>query len=291
MKNLLIVGCGRLGFKVAWELSKKGYKIWALRRTITPIERKIPWIFSWLFIDLERLENKTDLPTKITHILYCPTPEDRTESSYQKVFIQGLQKLFKVINTQFLERVVFISSSAVYEDCEGGWVDEDSHISPRLFNGKILLQSENFLDKLNVPNVSLRLSGIYGPNHLGSLERLLSNKNIFNYKNHWINKIHIDDATSAVENLLCAPVLNHSVFIATDDTPMISSEFYLYLSKMLNLSCSSCERKIPEREKTSGKRLSNKRLKRNGWILKWPKTLSGYSELIHKLRKTGKLKI
>ena len=74
------------------------------------------------------------------------------------------------------ERIIFISSTGVYGQDDGSWVDEDSPCRPTHDSGRALLAAEEVLHDhpLGSRGIVLRLAGIYGPGRLPRRRRFVA---------------------------------------------------------------------------------------------------------------------
>ncbi|MBU4613122.1 hypothetical protein IMZ29_22035 [Achromobacter sp. GG226] len=176
-----------------------------------------------------------------------------------------------------VQRVVFVSSSAVYGDHDGAWVDETTPVAPMGFNGRILCEAEDWLAAQTVPSVALRLAGLYGPGRLQLLERLREGAaHAPRTPPHWANRMHIDDAAAAAAHLLMLPSPD-AVYIGADDTPLPLHDLYSELGAQLGAPA------VPEGPpppRVGSKRVCNARLKATGFDLRWPDARAGYAALI-----------
>lgn len=272
--RVLVVGCGDLGLRTAHNLLARGARVWALRRHPPALDQSR---ISWLQGDLSRSDTLRTLPSDISHVVYCPAPDARTQAAYRSVFVDGLGHVLDALDARHLQRLVFISSSAVYGDHGGAWIDEDTPVNPAGFNGTILLEAERLLAHRNFSTVSLRLAGIYGPGRLQLIDRLRAGQAHAPYEPaHWANRIHIDDAAAAVEHLLYLPHAQ-SVYIGSDDTPLPQHELYAYLARLINAPDPA---EGPAPAAVGSKKLSNARLRDSGWRLRWPDAREGYAALL-----------
>ncbi|ARP95847.1 NAD-dependent epimerase/dehydratase family protein [Bordetella genomosp. 13] len=273
-ERILLVGCGDLGLRTARHLLARGDEVWALRRT-PPADA--PAGIRWIRADLSRPEQLNDLPGGITRVAWLPAPGRRDPRAYTTVFTDPLPHVFGALDRTMLRRVVFVSSSAVYGDHAGGWVDEHTQPDPPGFNGKVLLQAEQWLADQGLPAAALRLAGLYGPGRTQLLERIRAGQaRAPRDSAHWANRMHIDDAAAAVAHLLYLPKVE-PVYIGCDDTPLPLHELYDCLATMLNAP------PPPEGPPPAGvgsKRLSNARLRASGLTLQWPDSRAGYAALI-----------
>ncbi|MBV7481996.1 NAD-dependent epimerase/dehydratase family protein [Bordetella sp. BOR01] len=273
-ERVLLAGCGDLGLRLAHRLRARGANVWALRRQ--PPAGSDDGIH-WLRADLTQPDTLAGLPAGITHLAYLPAPGARDPAVYRAVFRDGLPTLLAALDTRALRRVLFVSSSAVYGDNHGGWVDETTPPDPAGFNGRILLDTENWLAAQAVPSVSLRLAGLYGPGRLQLIERLRAGTaRAPRHPPHWANRIHIDDAAAAAAHLLALPQAQ-AVYVGCDDTPLPLHELYAHLARLAGAPEPA---EGPAPAAVGSKKLSNARLRASGLALQWPDARAGYAALL-----------
>ena len=273
-ERVLLAGCGDLGLRVAQRLLARGNEVWALRRR-PPIADDSG--IRWLCADLTQPESLSVLPAGITQLVYLPTPDRRDEPAYRATFVDGLRHLLDVLGDRSLRRVLLVSSSAVYGDHDGDWVDESTPPAPAGFNGKVLLEAEQWLAKQPTPSIVLRLAGLYGPGRLQLLERLRAGQvRVPRAGAHWANRIHVDDAAAAIVHLLAlADPL--PLYLGVDSTPLPLDVLYDYLAERLGVALPG---EGPAPADVGSKRLDNARLRAGGFELKWPDARAGYAALI-----------
>lgn len=279
--RLLIAGCGDLGFRVAnIVLQQTGHCVWGLRRSFESLSTQPPG-FNWHVADLSKPETLTMLPRGITHILFSAAPNVRTESAYRDVYFNGLKNVVQHALNPALKRVMFVSSSAVYGEHGDQWVDEETSVEPQNFNGRILLESEQWLKEFSkehtITTICLRLSGIYGPGRISLLEKLKLGQMGAPYSpSHWANRIHVEDAANAIVHLMNLPDPMNT-YLVTDSTPLPLRILYESLARLLDGPTPS---EAPAPRFVGSKRLSNARLLASGFDFKWPDCRSGYASII-----------
>ncbi|HEY0197109.1 MAG TPA: NAD-dependent epimerase/dehydratase family protein [Rhodanobacter sp.] len=273
-ERVLLAGCGDLGMRVARHLLARGDDVWALRRHPPATDNRD---IHWLQGDLTRPERLRGLPDDITQLVYLPTPDRRDEAAYRAVFVDGLRRLLDVLGTTSLQRVLLVSSSAVYGDHAGDWVDESTPPAPPGFNGKVLLEAEQWLAAQPVTSIILRLAGLYGPGRLQLLDRLRSGRATApRVEAHWANRIHVDDAAAAVAHLLgLADPL--PLYVGADSTPLPLDVLYDRLARLIGAPPVADGTAPPG---IGSKRLGNARLRDSGFALCWPDSRDGYAALI-----------
>ena len=271
--RVLIAGAGDVGLRVAHRLRARGDEVWALRRgAVADDDDGIRWIQA----DLTKPETLRALPEGISHVVYLPTPDARDEALYRAVFVDGLRHVLDAIDMPALRRLVFVSSSAVYGEHGGAWVDEETPAAPPGFNGQVLLEAERYAaDK--APAVVLRLAGLYGPGRMQLIERLRSGAVRVPRKTpHWANRIHVDDAAAAIVHLL----LLHDaspLYLGVDSTPLPLDVLYDDLARHVHAPLPG---EGPAPAGVGSKRLSNARLRASGFELLWPDARDGYAALL-----------
>ena len=282
-ESVLIAGCGDLGLRVARLLTERGCRVWGLRRSppATPTVADM----QWLTADLTRPDTLTKLAEqcgKVSHLVYLPTAPARTEAAYRAVFVDGLRNILAA--TKSLQRLVFVSSTSVYGEHDGAWIDEHTEPAPLGVNGAMLLEASRLLACAPCPTVELRLSGLYGPGRLQLLKRLRSGQaRAPRDPVHWANRIHVEDAAAAIAHLLFLPD-PYSLYLGADDTPLPLHELYAGIAR-LDGSLPPAEGPAPAG--VGSKRITNARLKASGFTFQWPDTLQGHRALLAELKQTS----
>lgn len=195
-------------------------------------------------------------------ILVTLAPAERTDDAYCQAYVRPAEVLAQQLDRLGLKpRLVFVSSSSVYGQDAGEWVDEDSPALPATFAGRRLLEAESLLGERAV---TARLSGIYGPGR-GQLLANIRAGQVSRKLNSWSNRIHEQDAARALVHLL---LLDRPAprYLVTDSCPVPLGELVAALGG-------------PDwrpAENLTGKRLHNQRLLASGFALEFPDWRVGY---------------
>ncbi|SHM28633.1 NAD-dependent epimerase/dehydratase family protein [Rhodanobacter sp. OK091] len=272
-ERVLLAGCGDLGLRVAQRLLARGDEVWALRRQ-QPMHDGDG--IHWLRGDLTLPETLRGWPPDITQLVYLPTPDRRDAAAYRATFVDGLRHLLDALGHDRLQRVLLVSSSAVYGEHGGDWVDEDTPPAPPGFNGEVLLEAERWLAAQSPVSIVLRLAGLYGPGRMQWLERLRAGQVVApRTLPHWANRIHVDDAAAAVVHLLQLddPL---PLYLGVDNTPLPLDVLYDHLAGLIGARPADDG---PAPVGVGSKRLSNARLRASGFVPQWPDARDGYAAL------------
>lgn len=273
-ERVLLAGCGDVGLRVARLLREQGHEVFALRRRL-PAARDEG--IHWLAGDLTAPATMAGLPEGVTRLVYLPAPDARNRASYEAVFLGGLRGMLAALDDAALQRVLLVSSSAVYGDHAGGWVDEDTPARPPGFNGSVLLEAERWLAAQAVPSTVVRLAGLYGPGRLQLVERLRAGRvTVPRGQTHWANRIHVDDAAAVIAHLLLLPNAG-PLYLGVDDTPLPLDVLYDHLAALVG-----APRPLdgPAPAGVGSKRLSNARLRASGWEPRWPDARAGCAAVL-----------
>lgn len=256
--KILIVGCGFLGEAAADFFSEAGHEVLGVVRSRESAEALCGGAFQVVATDIA--ENPA-LPSgwiQPDWLIHCASTGGGGLETYRKVYFEGLDNMVRLTSPR---RTLFVSSTSVYGQTDGEWVDEDSTTEPAVETGRILLQAEALIPHACV----LRLSGLYGPGRSMVLGKFRDGSACLEEGGgRWINQVHRDDAARA---LLHAVTQNLTgIFNVTDDRPATQKEVYSWIAHHFGAPLPPEGPANPHRPRgASNKRISNKRLKATGW--------------------------
>jgi nucleoside-diphosphate-sugar epimerase len=238
----LIVGCGYLGRRVAARWLRAGHEVTALTRSSANAEELIRLGIRPVIGDVCDSSTLITLPVAET-VLFAVGFDRASGRSQREVYVDGLRNVLNQTSSQ-CERFVYVSSSSVYGQTAGEWVDEASTCEPMQPGGQCCLAAEALVKEFfpatsetpaRSPRASiLRLSGIYGPGRLLSrIESLRAGEPLSGQGEAWLNLIHVEDAVSAV--LACEQRGRHGeTYLITDDRPIPREEYYRQLARLVS---------------------------------------------------------
>ncbi len=267
MKSLLIAGCGDLGIRLGGRLKESDWRVHGLRRQA----RQLPDFISAIGAYLLAPGTLAQVPEHWDAIIYQATPGERTPEAYRAAYLDGLGNLLQRVRAR---RLIFVSSTAVYGQDEGEWVDENSPTEPQGFSGRTLLEAEALAAEHD--GLVVRFSGIYGPGREYLIRSLRTGQARCRLKPpQWTNRIHADDCAAVLQHLLTLPE-PEAVYCASDSRPAPRCEVLGWLAEQLGLPGPLPDTQSPGQ----GKRIDNRRLTSSGFEFQYPDYKTGYRTLL-----------
>lgn len=281
--RVLVAGAGYVGAQLAQRLARVGHEVLALRRSAPPplaSGTSASGDVRWLACDLCDARALEALPLAgIDALAYLVAADARDDAAYRRAYVDGLANLLaRVRSGSTLQRVLFVSSTSVYAQDDGSWVDEASPTLPAQFSGQRVLEGEAALRASGCEAVALRLGGIYGPGRTSLLERVRSGAAQLPSAPHFTNRVHRDDAAGASEHLLSLPRVA-PCYVGVDCEPADQSDVLRWLAGRLG---ASPPRGVPAANAApaSGKRCKNDLLRASGFEFAYPSYREGYGALL-----------
>jgi nucleoside-diphosphate-sugar epimerase len=227
MNHLLCFGFGNSARTLAARLDKRAWKISATSRDPEGIARINAQGFSGLLFD-----SKLRIALDVTHLLIS-APPDENGDPVLNLYREQLRRIAKQ-----LRWVGYLSTTGVYGDWGGDWVDEDSPLEPNTARGHRRLEAERSWLKLHsdygLPVHLFRLAGIYGPgrNQLltvlnGSAKRIIKPGQIF-------SRIHVDDIAGVLAASIAKPNPGRAYNVC-DDEPCPPQKVVEFAANLLGL--------------------------------------------------------
>ena len=279
MAKILIIGCGSIGTQLAHNLAAKGHDVTGLKRN--PPKLDIGEV-NYFTADISLAYQLEELPLDFEFIFFIVSPDGRNKESYQTIYEIGLTNLIdRFVKEGASPNWIFISSTSVYGQSEGEWVDEESIAQPDNITSQYIGQAEQQLMDLNPQNIVVRFSGIYGPGREYLLRMAKQQSVIQKDPPYYTNRIHQQDCIGVLIFLLeksLAGVTLEQCYLASDDNPATMWDVMSWLTE--HLSCKPPEAKVNDKEVVMNKRCNNQRLKTLGYHFQYPDFKAGYLELI-----------
>ena len=164
---------------------------------------------------------------RATHLLTSVSPDDNGDP----VIAAAGSELRQAIH---LEWVGYLSTTGVYGDRMGGWVNETSELRPATARGKARVLAESEWASLGLPLHIFRLAGIYGPGRgpfakveSGQARRIIKPGQVF-------SRIHVEDIAQVLEASIAHPNPG-AIYNVCDDDPAPPEDVIAYAAELLGL--------------------------------------------------------
>lgn len=223
----VIFGCGYLGSRVAARWVAAGRTVVAVTRgragelAATGLKPVVA--------DVTDRAALAAVPRAST-LLYAVGLDRRAGHSMRGVTVDGLRAVLETVPPP--ERLLYISSTSVFGQTSGEWVDETSPTDPVEESGKVALDAERVLRELCPSAVVLRFAGLYGPGRVLRKAALLAGEPLVGDAEKWLNLIHVEDGADAVLAAE-AKAASGSTYLISDGIPVTRRAFYTRSAEQL----------------------------------------------------------
>ncbi len=272
----LIAGCGYVGSMLAQQLVADGAQVFGLARR----PAGLPAGVEPLAADLGDPASLGVLPESLELVFYAASAGARDPAAYERAYVLGVSNLLeRLASHQTPRRFFLVSSTGVYGQHHGEWVDEESPTTPVRFTGHALLKGERLALEAPFPTTVVRFGGIYGPGRTSLVDRVRAGQARWR-PDHYTNRIHRDDCAGALHHLasLEAPA---QLYLGVDDEPTLERDVQLWLAERLGSeSPPVAGPRDGTRAGPGSKRCSNARLRAVGYRFRYPSFRQGYEELL-----------
>jgi nucleoside-diphosphate-sugar epimerase len=281
MARCLIAGCGYVGEALGVRLASEGHTVYGLRRRVL---RPLPGVIP-IEADLAVPASLVDLPVALDTVFYLASPGGAEDALYRSAYVDGQRHLYAALarRGQRPRRVLFASSTAVYGQRDGEWLDESAPTEPVDFRGRRLLEAESLLaNTAFIPGVCVRFGGIYGPRRSSLIESVRAGRAVVRAgAPHYTNRIHRDDCVGVLRHLmqLEAP---EPLYLGVDGEPADEAAVLRWLAGALGAPeprVAAAGAPVP-RERRSSKRCRNDRLLASGYRFLYPSFREGYRAIL-----------
>ncbi len=291
-KRVLICGCGYVGTEAGRILAASGHEVYGLTRSGVRADGLRAAGIRPVIGDISHVSGLRQLQGPFDWIVNTVSSGHGGAEAYRTTYLEGARNLLLWLRGQPSARLIYTSSTGVYGQSSGEWVDEDSPAEPDGETGQILRETERTLlagAESGLTEVTiLRVSGIYGPGR-GYLFRQFIRGEVSSATapSHWMNMIHRDDVAAAICAALSHPAAG-GILNVTDNEPVTGPEFMAWMESQLGAPRSQPEiptAQAPAKRGPSNKRVSNRRIReRLGWAPAYPTFREGYASAIQAVR-------
>ena len=268
--RVLIAGCGYVGIELAGRLVSRGADVFAMRRR----PGGQPAGVSAVAADVGDPSTLRSLPEALDAIVYLVSADARDEGAYRAAYVDGVAHLLAATRAG---RFLFASSTSVYAQRGGEWVDEASPTRPSAMNGRLVLEGESTVRARHPEACCVRFGGIYGPGRRRLLDAVAAGDKAWR-PGHYTNRIHRDDCAGVLAHLLGLRELP-PVRVAVDREPALEETLVRWLAARLGAP----EPGPARGEGAAGpgsKRCSSAALVASGYEFRYPTFREGYGAML-----------
>jgi nucleoside-diphosphate-sugar epimerase len=291
----VILGCGYVGVELGRQLTAAGHEVVGVRRSESGVSTIEAAGFEAVQVDVTDADALAAVPDADS-VVFAASSGGRGADAAREVYVDGLSTALDqfAARDRAPDRLVYTSSTGVYGDHDGDWVDEETPIDPTTEKTEVLAEAERIaLEETadrGIDGTVARFAGLYGPDRY-RLERYVGGPVTEGY----LNMIHRDDAAGAVRHLLTEDLARDEAVLVVDDEPVSKWAFADWLAdqcgepspekrtKAERLEDPELSAAARRRIKTS-KRCSNNRLRALGYEFAYPTYREGYRDAIEAYR-------
>lgn len=273
--RVALFGCGYVGGALAERLHADGVEVTAVRRSAGTVSG-VQSVSANLAIEAPAIGTTPDAA------VFSVSADKHDETSYRLAYVTALENaLLSLRRVSFAGRFIFVSSTSVYGEENGEWVDETTPARSLHFSGKTLLEAEELVRSSGFHSTIVRLSGIYGPGRVRLINEARNAESIPE-GGGYTNRIHRDDCAAMLRFLVHGNG-RHDLYLGTDDEPALRGEVLRWISERLGRAPRAEPAATRSRESTGSrgnKRCSNKRIREEGYSFLFPTYREGYGALL-----------
>ena len=278
MARVLIAGCGYVGQELGLRLVREGHSVCGLRRG----PGGLPAGLRGFGADLTRPETLASLPGPFDVVFYMAGAGRRSEEGYRSAYLEGLGNLIGALQGQDppVRRLFFTSSTAVYGQSGGEWVDEDSPAEAGHFRGRLLRDAEQVLLDGPIAGTVVRVGGIYGPGRQRLIDSVRRGEACcFEGPPRYLNHVHRDDCAGALAHLMRVD-RPRSLYLLVDHEPAEQCGVLRWIAGRLKVPAPPRVPAEAGKPVRGTKRCRNARLVESGYAFRYPTFREGYEALI-----------
>ena len=295
--QVAILGCGYVGTELGRQLQAAGHEPVGVRRSDAGLSAIRNAGFDAVRADVTDSDALAAVPD-VDAVVFAASSGGRGADAAREVYVDGLRTAVEQFGEreESPEQFVYTSSTGVYGDHGGDWVDEETPLDPTTAKTQVLAEAERVCRSdapaYGMDSTVVRFAGLYGP-HRYRLGRYVEGPVTEGY----LNMIHRDDAAGVVRFALTdESAAEAAVLLAVDDEPVSKWAFADSLAAECGVEAPekrTVEDRLDagdlstpaERRLQTSKRCSNDRLRDLGYDYDYPTYREGYADAIEAFRR------
>jgi len=245
MTPLVLIGYGDIARRLAERCPTVDVTACARHAAPRPTEHAGAW--QAVSLDLDQPLPSVSLPAGAVWVYLAPPPSSSLSDSRVANLIRWATDRIDDFPAQRPRQVIYASTTAIYGDQGGAWVDEQTPPAPGHDRGRRRMDAErrwqHWCKKHAIPLTILRLPGIYACDRLPLARIRAGTSVVCPDQAPWSNRIHADDLADVLA-LLCQRADTGNplagVFNVADGNPMPMTELYRATAEHFNLPLPDC---------------------------------------------------
>lgn len=276
--SVMIAGCGDVGIRLGLHMSRAGWTVYGLRRQAASLPVPILPVKG----DLADTQVPRGWPNgSLDYLVYAASASQHDEPGYRQAYIEGLRNALGWLKQrgQQPRRLFFVSSTGVYAQNTGEWIDETSATEPFNYTGKVMLEAEHLALDSGLPATRVRMAGLYDPLRPWMQNQVRLGLRVERDPPQYTNRIHRDDAAALLACLLQKDLAGQALddcYLGVDDDPAALHDVVDWLRERLGITHWADETMT---RRAGSKRCSNARARALGWVPKYPSFRNGYASI------------
>jgi nucleoside-diphosphate-sugar epimerase len=293
--EVAILGCGYVGLALCRQLTDAGHDVVGVRRSGDGLDAVADAGGDPVQADVTDADALSAIPD-VDALVFAASSGGRGADAARRVYVEGLETVLEHFGARenVPERLIYTSSTGVYGDHGGDWVDETTPLDPQTDKTRVLVEAERLaIDRAaerGIDGTVARYAGLYGPGRY-RLERYLEGPVTEGY----LNMVHRADAAGSVAFLLDEDLARDEVVLVVDDEPVAKWDFADWLAEECDVEHPPKQTKAERlddgdlsetarRRIQTSKRCSNERLRSLGYEFGHPTFRSGYRAAVDAYR-------
>jgi len=287
--HVLVLGCGYVGRELGRQLLDAGHDVTGVVRSAGSAEHVESDGIEAVRADLTDHDAASTLPDADA-VVFAASAGRGSAAEARALYVDGLGAVVSEFEGRESspERLLLTSTTGVYGDHGGDWVDESTPIAPERSKAAVIAEAEAIVHRSEIDGTVARFAGLYGPG------RYRIDAYLDSVTAGWRNSTHRDDAAGALAWFLTENVARNETVLVCDGTPVDRWEFADWLAERCGAPAAE---KLTGEERLDGlsesaslrvasqKRCRNDRLLELGYELRHPSVYEGYEPAIDAYRR------